>query len=271
VRFGAVRCGAVWCGAVRCGAVRCGAVRCVSSYAWWSVWRGGCGGARKERLYRERRCKEGAPVQPPPSPPTHPPCAVRVRAVAALCLCARACSCGAVRYGAVRCGAVRCGRVRFGAVRCSAVRFGAVRCGAVQCGAVRCDGARLSGRRAASDGGLMRSPGLEPGRWPSTRNASGGANAARTLPGACAFDVRRARLRNGQTCNQRFAIYIRWSSDWHAQAGVGQTPAEAGSGGGSQGRGSPQGRSTETLCSPTAGQLWDENGQFSDSDWCRGA
>ena len=112
------------------------------------------------------------------------------------------------------------------------------RCG----GAVRCDGARLSGRRAASDGGLMRSPGLEPGRWPSTRNASGGANAARTLPGACAFDVRRSSSQWPD--DQRFAIYIRWSSDWHAQAGVGQTPAEAGSGGGSRGQGSPQGRST---------------------------
>ena len=196
VRCGAVRCGrcglagAVRCGAVRCGAVRCGAVWCgraggrVSSYAWWcGVRRSGvrCGAVRcgvvwwvcgRRRvpfcflflwfLLMSRAAASSSRVKRAARPLTHPPCVVYVRAAAASCVCARACSCGAraVQCGAVRCGAVRCGvvgpagaccRMRrgavcgglvCGAVRCDAVRCGAVRCGAVRCGAVRCGAVR---------------------------------------------------------------------------------------------------------------------------------
>ena len=109
------------------------------------AWCGGC-----SLFLASRRARD----HPPPSPPTHPPCIVRVHAAAASCVFARACSCGAC---AVRCSAVRCGRCGLaGAVRCGAVRCGAVRCGVVGpagacrrmrggavcgdlvCGAVRC-------------------------------------------------------------------------------------------------------------------------------------
>ena len=51
------------------------------------------------------------------------------------------------------------------------------------------------GRRGASDGRLMHSPGLEPGRWPSTRNAGGGA--------AGGGERRRAAAEAGQIEAQR--------------------------------------------------------------------
>ena len=198
VRCSAVRCGAVvavWvqCGAVRCGAVRCGAVRCgavwcgraggrVSSYAWWcGVRRSGvrCGAVRcgvvwwvcgRRRvpfcfpflwfLLMSRAAASSSRVKRAARPPTHPPCVVYVRASAASCVCARACSCGAraVQCSAVRCGAVWCGRasgrvlsyaswcgVRQSSVRCGAVRCGAVRCGAVRCGVVWCGGCAVGG------------------------------------------------------------------------------------------------------------------------------
>ena len=142
------------------------------------AWCGGC-----SLFLASRRARD----HPPPSPPTHPPCIVRVHAAAASCVFARACSCGAC---AVRCSAVRCGRCGLaGAVRCGAVRCGAVWCGraggrvssyawwcgvrrsGVRCGAVRCGVVWwVCGRRRVPFCFLFPC-GSEPGRVEQARGA----------------------------------------------------------------------------------------------------
>ena len=123
---------------------------------------------------------------PPLATPPHPP-ALRRACACGGCVCAWAWSgCAAWRRAVGRSGGRAVGRSGGRAIGRSGGRavgrsgrreVGTVLfpCRPRRAGARR--GARRSGRRGASDGRLMRSPGLEPGRWPSTRNAGGGGRA----------------------------------------------------------------------------------------------